>query len=219
MSLLFYGHPLSSYCQKALIALEELSVPFEWRLMSPETPENGAEFSRLWPIAHMPLLQDGDELIRESSVIIEHLGLRAGDHQLLPADPKAALPIRFLDRVFDNYVMAPQQAIVFESLRPPEKRDPHGVAQARARLDTAYAWLEDSLPATGWAAGADFSLADCAASPALFYASWTHPLRGRFPKVQSYLDRLEACPSIARIRAAAKPYWHLFPFAGEDRPA
>ncbi|WP_159996947.1 glutathione S-transferase family protein [Roseomonas sp. 18066] len=219
MSLLFYGHPLSSYCQKALIALEELSIPFEWRLMSSDTPENGAEFARLWPIAHMPLLRDGEALVREASVIVEHLGLRQGDHRLLPADPKPALPVRFLDRVFDNYVMTPQQTIVFESLRPEGQRDPHGVAQARARLDTAYAWLEDSLPATGWAAGADFTLADCAASPALFYASWTHPLGGRFPNVQNYLDRLEARPSIAAIRDRARPYWHLFPFAGEGAPA
>lgn len=213
MTLAFYGHPLSSYCQKVLIALYEHQVPFEWKLLSDETPANGAEFARLWPLQRMPVLTDGDRVLRESSVIIEYLDLahRRGP-RLVPEDPHAALEVHFLDRVFDNYLMTPQQTVVFDRLRPEQVRDPHGVADARRRLDVAYQWLEQALP-DGWAAGGGFSLADCAASPALFYASKTHPLDGRFPRLAAYLDRLEARPTVARVRREARPYWHLFPFA------
>ena len=132
-----YAHPFSSYCQKVLIALYENATPFETRLIG--DAESFAEFAALWPIKRMPILQDEGRLLREASIIIEHLGLHhPGPVRLLPADAKAALDIRFMDRVFDNYVMTPMQRIVADHLRPAEAgRDPHAVAQARAMLDDA----------------------------------------------------------------------------------
>ncbi len=214
MTLTLYAHPLSSYCQKVLIALYEHEIPFEWKLLSQETPENVAEFARLWPMQLMPILKDGNRVLRESSIIIEYLDLNyARAPRLVPDDRSKALDVRFLDRVFDNFVMSPQQKMVFDVLRPEDARDPHGVAQAREKTDQAYAWIESVIPERGWAAGETFSLADCAASPALFYADKTHPMGGRFPKLAAYLARLEARPTIARVRREARPYWHMFPFA------
>jgi glutathione S-transferase len=211
--LTLYAHPLSSYSQKVLIALYEHRIPFEWKLLSAETPENGAEFARLWPLQHMPVLTDGERVLRESSIIIEYLDLNyAGATRLIPEDPAAALDVRFFDRVFDNFVMARQQTIVFSRIRPEGTHDDYGVAQARERLDLAYGWLESVLPG-GWCTGDAFTMADCAAAPALFYADKTHPLHGRFPKVAAYLERLEARASNRRVREEARPYWHLFPFA------
>jgi glutathione S-transferase len=213
VALTFYAHPLSSYCQKVLIALYEHAVPFEWKLLSSETPENGARLAELWPLQHMPVLTDGERVLRESSIIIEYLDLNyARGPRLIPEDPRAALDVRFFDRVFDNFVMARQQAIVFDYIRPDGAHDPYGVAHARQRLDLAYGWLERVL-GEGWAVGDTFTMADCAAAPALFYADKTHPLKGRFPKVAAYLARLEARASNARVRQEARPYWHLFPFA------
>jgi glutathione S-transferase len=216
MALTFYGHPLSSYCQKVLVALYEHGIPFEWKLLSQETPQNGAEFAGLWPLLHMPVLTDGDRVLRESTIIIEYLDLKfAKGSRLIPQDASRALDVRFFDRVFDNYVMARMQTIVAERLRPSEARDPFGVARARERLDLAYGWLDGVLQ-DGWLAGDAFSMADCAAAPALFYADKVQPLGGRFPKVAAYLERLEARVSNARVRDEARPYWHLFPFAGES---
>ncbi len=213
MSLTLYAHPLSSYCQKVLIALYEHEVPFEFKLLSPEKPENEAEFAKLWPLKLMPVLVDGERVLRESSIIIEYIDLRyAKDRRLIPADPKAALDVRFFDRVFDNFVMTPQQKVVFDFLRVEGTKDVFGVVQAREKLDAAYAWLESALP-DGWAVGGQFSLADCAASPAVFYASKTQPFNGRFPRLEAYLTRLEARPTITRVREEAQPYWKFFPFA------
>lgn len=213
MALTLYAHPLSSYSQKVLIALYEHDVPFELKLLSAETPENSAAFAELWPLQHMPVLTDGARVLRESSIIIEYLDMHyPGATKLIPADPDAALNVRFFDRVFDNFIMSRQQAIVFDRLRSDGAHDAYGVARARERLDLAYGWLERVLP-DGWAVGDTFTMADCAAAPALFYADKTHPLNGRFPNVAAYLARLEARESNARVRAEARPYWHLFPFA------
>jgi glutathione S-transferase len=212
MSLSLYAHPFSSYCQKVLIALYENGTPFTLRLLSSDTPDNGEEFAALWPIQHMPLLRDGEMSVAESTIIIEHLQLfHPGPARLLPEDPGTALRTRFMDRVFDNHVMTPVQRIVFDFIRPPEARDAHGVADARARLDKAYAWLNREIAPRSWAAGEDFSLADCAAGPSLFYADWVHPIPPGFGRLRAYRERLLERSSFARCVEGGRPYRHLFP--------
>ena len=133
-------------------------------------------------------------------------------------DIAAALDVRLMDRFFDNYVMTPQGAIVFESLRPADQRDPFGVAQARALLDKAYAWLDGHMAGRAWASGEAFSLADCAAAPALLYADWTYPIPEALTNLRAYRARLLARPSYARALDEARPYRPLFPLgAPTDR--
>lgn len=218
MPLQLYAHPFSSYCQKVLIALYENHVEFEWRMLSPEHPDIGAEHARLWPLRRMPVLVDDGQVVVEASVIVEHLDVHhPGPLRLVPADPVAALPVRTMDRCFDQYVMTPMQKIVFDRIRAPEHRDAHGVAEARALLDTAYAWLEDTLAGRLWAAGDAFTLADCAAAPALFYADWVHPIDEGLRRLRAYRQRLLARPSFARAVDEARPYRRFFPPGAPDR--
>lgn len=215
-----YAHPFSSYCQKVLVALYENGTPFEYRHL--EDPGASDELAALWPMKRFPVLVDGGRTVLEASCIIEHLQLaRPGPVRLLPADAAAALEVRMLDRFFDNYVSTPQQKVVFDHLRAEGERDPYGVAQARAMLDTAYAWLDAHMAGRAWAAGAEFSLADCGAAPFLFYAHWTHPIDARHRHVHAYLGRLMERPSFRRARDEARPYRHHFPVPGEapDAPA
>jgi glutathione S-transferase len=217
MSLQLYTHPFSSYCQKVLIALYENGTPFDLRTLDDDGTAM-QELTALWPMKRFPLLLDGDRSVFEATCIIEHLALHhSGPVRLLPADPRAALEVRMLDRFFDNYVSTPQQKIVFDAIRPEDKRDPYGVAEARSMLDTAYAWLEKTLSGRTWAAGDDFSLADCAAAPFLFYADWTHPIADAFTNVRAYRQRLLARPSFARAVDEARPYRHFFPLGAPDR--
>jgi len=214
MSLILYAHPLSSYCWKVLIALYENETPFSFRQLDFDNEEVGREFAALWPIAKMPILVDHGRTVVESSVIIEYLGLHhRGPIGFVPhhADPDPALKVREMDRVFDNYVMTPMQNVVFDRIRPADSRDPYGVAASRALLDKAYDWLEGELTGRFWAAGEDFSLADCSAAPALHYAEKVHPFRNSHPALAAYLDRLAARPSFARVLKEAEPFAHMFP--------
>ena len=219
MTIELFGHPFSSYCQKAFIAFYEHGVPFTLRELSPADPATAAEHRALWPLAKMPLLRDGDTVLMETSIVVEYVdGLRpAGAPALLPADPAAALQVRLLDRALDNYVMTPVQKIVGDRLRPTDAdRDPFGVAEAHALLEAAYAWLEDRLGEDGWLAG-DFSLADCAAAPALFYADWVHPIPEAQRKLRAYRARLLARPSFARAVDEARYFRPYFPGGAPDR--
>lgn len=210
-----FGHPFSSYTWKVLIALYENATSFTFRSL--EEPANGAELARLWAPAKFPLLVDHGAPVMESSIIIEHLQQRhPGPVRLIPADPAAALEVRMLDRVFDNHVMATMQRAVNDALRPPERRDRQEIDAAKAALDTIYGWLEGWLVGRKWATNA-FSLADCAAAPALFYADWVHPIGDEHMRLQDYRARLLARPSVARCVEEARPYRAYFPLGAPDR--
>uniref|UniRef100_B0T5Y2 Glutathione S-transferase domain n=1 Tax=Caulobacter sp. (strain K31) TaxID=366602 RepID=B0T5Y2_CAUSK len=214
MSLTLHMHPLASYCWKVLIALYENDTPFEARLVDLGDPAAAAAFKALWPTGKMPLLQDAarDRVVPETSIIIEYLqAAYPGPVRFIPDDPDAALRVRLLDRLFDLYVMTPMQAIVGDRIRPADAKDPYGVASARSQLAMAYGLIEAELAGRTWAAGEAFSLADCAAAPALFYADKVAPLTDAHPNVSAYLDRLLARPSFARVLREAEPYFAMFP--------
>lgn len=216
MALTLYAHRFSAYSWKVSIALYENGTPFTYRMI--DNAEAVAELESLWPFRKFPVLKDGERVLIESSVIIEYLALHhPGAARLIPDGPDAALDVRFMDRVFDNYVMTPMQKIVADRLRAEGERDAKGVAEARTLLDTAYAWLENHLSAREWAAQGTFSLADCAAAPALFYADWVHAIGRQFSSLRDYRARLLARQAIARVVEEARPYRQLFPGGAPDR--
>ncbi|MBL8700700.1 MAG: glutathione S-transferase family protein [Alphaproteobacteria bacterium] len=218
MPLALFGHPFSSYTQKVLIALYENATPFEFRAFGPETPQHAAEWLRRWPLRKFPLLVDGDRDVVETSIIIEYLQLaHPGPVRLLPSDAMAALDVRFLDRFFDLHVMDAMQIAVESALKRLPMKTEEGLAIAAERLERAYAWLEGLLAGRTWAAGATFTLADCAAAPSLFYADWVHRIPETFPVLRAYRARLLARPSFARAVEEARPFRHLFPLGAPDR--
>jgi glutathione S-transferase len=216
MSLTLYAHPFSSYCQKVLVALYENDLAFEYRTI--EDPQAMAELKARWPFARFPVLVDDGATVVESTIIIEHLMLRHGGRvRWLPADPAAALEVRFLDRFFDNDVMAAMQKPVFEAIKGDAARKDAAMVEAARALDLAYGWLDQRLAGRTWAAGEVLSLADCAAAPALFYADWVHPIAEAFPTLRAYRARLLAWPAFARAVDEARPFRHYFPLGAPDR--
>jgi len=213
---ILYAHPFSSYCQKVLVALYEHGTPFEYRRL--DEGEHMAELAALWPMKRFPVLVDDGRTILEATTIIEYLqAAYPGPEPLVPLDPMQAVEVRMLDRFFDHYISTPQQKFVFDALRPEGTRDAYGVAEARAMLDTAYAWLDRHMAGRTWAAGGHFSLADCAAAPFLFYADWTHRIPPTHANVRAYRARLLARPSFARAVEEARPFRSFFPLGAPDR--
>lgn len=218
MSLALYGHPFSSYTQKVLIALYENAIPFDFRCIGPETPEHAAEWLRRWPLHKFPLLVDGDRNVAETSIIIEYLQLaHPGPARLVPADPAVALEVRFLDRFFDLHVMNWVQHAVNGALSGDEAKRREGLTLATEKLELAYAWLDAQLGGRAWATGPEFTMADCAAAPALFYADWTHPISASYRVLRAYRARLLARPSFARAVDDARAFRPLFPLGAPDR--
>lgn len=218
MALTLYYHPFSSYCWKVLIPLYEAGTPFTARTL--EDPQAAAEWKQRWPIARFPVLVEESSglTLPEASVIAEYLDSHhPGPQPLFPADADLRLEVRLLDRFFDNYVHASVQKIVSDRLRAAERRDAQGVEEARSMLDTCYGWLDKRMAHRAWAVGEGFTLADCAAAPALFYADWVHPIGDALPNVAAYRARLLARPSVKRAVDDARPFRPIFPGGAPDR--
>jgi len=214
MSLTFYFHPLSSYCQKALIALYENDTSFVPHIVDLGDAAARAAFLKIWPIGKFPVLRDDAKgrTIPESTIIIEYLAQHyPGRTQLVPADADLAWQTRLRDRFYDLYIHEPMQKIVGDRLRPAASKDPFGVEQAKARLATAYGMVDEEMAASTWAMGEAFTLADCAASPALFYANLVLPFGDTHKNLAAYFDHLMQRPSFARVVKEAQPYFKLFP--------
>ncbi len=213
MSLTLHFHPLSSFCWKTLIGLYELEMPFEKHLVDLSDEAARAAFLRLWPMGKFPVLRDEarDRTVPESTIILEYVDRLSPSARLIPTDPDRAIECRLRERFYDAYIHLPMQKIVGDRLRPADRRDALGVEQARAQIETAYAVADDALREGPWAMGADFTIADCAALPALFYGDKVAPLGKRWPSVAAYLERLKGRPSVARVLEEAEPYLKMFP--------
>jgi glutathione S-transferase len=214
MSLTLYYHPLASYCWKALIALYENDTPFEPHIVDLMDPTSAAAFKKIWPIGKFPVLRDEARgvTVPEASIVIEYLALHyPGRTQLVPTDPEQAWRVRLGDRIYDHYVNDPMAKIVTDRIRPAGRNDPHGVEEARTLLRTALDVVEAETAGRTWAVGEAFTMADCAAAPALFYADKVMPFAGTHRHAAAYLARLTQRPSFARVLQEAQPYFKMFP--------
>lgn len=215
MSLTLYFHPLSSYCHKALIALYENGTAFETVQVDLGEPQSAGAFKAIWPVGKFPVLRDGanGRVIPESTSIIEYLACHhPGPVKLIPSEPDDAFEVRARDRFYDLHVHAHLQRVIGERLRPAGSKDPYGLGQARTALVVALAIAEKDMASRTWAAGEEFSMADCAAAPPLFYVDFAvEPLAGSYPNLAAYLGRMKQRPSYARALEEAGPYLHLVP--------
>ncbi len=218
--LALYGHPFSSYTWKAQIALEVCGVEYDFRIIDDDHPDHGAFVSaHAGPFGTFPVLANGEDVIFESTAIVEYLNLHfpPAALPLIPDDGDAGLRVRMLDRVFDNNVMNTMQVVVNEYIRDSINPDVSRCAEAREKLHRSYAWLEDWLP---WYHQApDFiTLVECAAAPSLFYADWVEHIDGeRYPGLKAWRAHLLSLPPVAKCVEAARPYRAFFPLGAPDR--
>ncbi|UCI08664.1 glutathione S-transferase family protein [Mesorhizobium sp. B1-1-8] len=215
MSLTLHFHPLASFCWKPLIALYENATPFNPVIVDLGDERSRAAFLKISPSGKMPALHDDARrrTVLESTIVIEYLATHyPGPVELIPADTDLAIAVRQADRFYDFYVQEPMQKIVGDRLRPPNKADPFGVVEAREQLRNSYAIIEEEMRGKTWAVGEIFTMADCSASPALFYANKVEPFGDKYPAVKRFHDRLLERPSFARVIEEAQPYFKLFPY-------
>ena len=215
MSLTFYYHPLASFCWKVQIALYENHTPFSGEIVNLGDKQSSARFLDLWPVGKMPVLRDEarDRTVPETTIIVEYLDrYYPGTQKLLPEDEPLRLDARLWDRFFDLYVQQPMQRIVAQQLRPESDRDPLAVPESTATLQMAYGMLERQMATRTWVVGEQFSLADCAAFPGLFYADTVVSFTKTHPNAAAYFERLVQRPSVQRVLDEARPFFEFYPF-------
>ena len=210
-----YVNPLSTYSHKAMIACHEAGVDVELEVINLMDEAAKKAYREIYPIGKVPcLIADDGHMIPESTIIIEYLNQEHGAN-LIPADPTAARQTRFRDRMLDNYLSDAIGTLFFQNMRPEDQRDKERVDQANFHASTMYAYLEGDLANKTWIMGDEFSLADCAAFPPLFYAPKLAPFAGN-ANIEAYWKRLAARPSIVKVMEMAMPAIQAFQQAQEQ---
>lgn len=217
MTLTLYAHPFSSFCWKVQIALDADGTPYTYKNVDPAHPGVMDELRSIWPFGKFPVLVDDGQVVAETSCIIEHLQAKHPGPDAWIPDGEQGRRVRFLDRFFDLYVQGNMQPTVNNAIRGEGRSDPYGAALGLTNLRTAYDWLEANLPDAQWAAGDSFTMADCAAAPALFYADWIEPIGADRPRLSAYRARLLAHPAVSKSVEGARPYRAYFPLGAPDR--
>lgn len=202
----FYYFPLSTYSQKTLMALHEKEVDFEAKLVDLRDPGQRSEYRKIYPLGKIPLLvRDDDWLIPESTIIIEYIDTHFDSGpQLIPDDKDNARQVRFMDRMNDLYLNETITTLLFQGWKPEADRDQERTETARSRAGVMYDYLSKSLQGKDWLMG-EFSMADCAAAPALFYAQQVFPF-DEHPNIAAYWERLKSRPSYRKVLSEAQPY-------------
>lgn len=215
MTLQLYGHLFSSYTWKALIALYANDTPFEFCSVGGENPAHDAFVKTASPLGKFPVLVDGEMVVFEATSIIEYLHLHhPGPNPLLPVDAGAAIRMRIIDRVFDNYVMNIMTESVGEAIRTGALS-----VGTRARvsewLDRSYSWIDNWL--ADYPKSDVITLIECAAAPSLFYADWVYEIPAKYARLKAWRAYLLALPPVKRCVEGARPYRHYFPLGAPDR--
>jgi glutathione S-transferase len=200
-----YYYPLSTYCQKVLIALYEKGIEFEGESLMLFDPEVRDQFREIYPLGKIPLLvDDNDHMVPESSIIIEYLDTKAKP-LLIFGDADEQRQIRFKDRMFDLYLLETIATLFFQNMKPANEQDPERIATAQFQIDKIYMFMEMELENQPFSCGSEFTMADCTAAAGLFYASKVAPFDDR-PLIKQYWERLCSMPSVQRVHAEAAPH-------------
>lgn len=204
-----YYNPISSYSQKVLIAFHELGVEFEPNIVQLMDPEARKKYREIYPLGKVPcLVLDDGHLIPESSIIIEYIdGLAAP--RLIAGDSEQTRKIRFKDRMFDLYLNDTVVTLLFQSMKPNAEQDQERIETAKFRVETMYSFMEHELGAQKFAQGNTFTMADCAAAPALFYAEMIAPF-AEHKNIQAYWERLKKHDSVQKTFNDARPMVERF---------
>ena len=204
-----YYNPLSTYCQKAMIAFNEKGLAYEPSIVNLMTAEGRAAYEQVNPLGKIPFLKPSEDWqVPESTSIVEYLEDKfPKTARLIPAaGGDAARQVRFMDRMSDFYYNEPVVELAFQQLGFRAKDDAKA-ARARKYVAMTYAHWDKRLASQAWMCGESFSLADCAAIPAMFYAQTAAPFDA-FPNVVAYWRRAQLRPSYVKVRAEFEPIWN-----------
>ena len=209
-----YYFPLSTYSQKVLIALKEKGLSAKLNIINMFNPEEkSAYINDVYPLGKIPLLVREDGwMIPESSIIVEYLDTHFDSGtQLIPADKELSRQTRFYDRVSDLYFNDAITTLLFQARREEADRIPEKIEAATFNLNCTYGYFNDILGKQTWLMGDNFSMADCAAIPALYYAQESAPF-DEFENIVRYWQQAQERPSYKEVLEEAQPYLKDFGF-------
>jgi glutathione S-transferase len=187
---------------RILWLLEELGLPYQLERVE-FLPPAKEFFVQRTPLGKLPTIEDGEVVICESGAIVEYVLERYGGGRLAPppGTRERALYLQWLH--FAESTAFPPLGILVWLTRYRDQGEAHAalVADARARAQAGFSFLERGLGGNAYLTGAEFSAADVMMGFTLAAARWLGVLDDRYPALLRYLGRLQARPAFRRAAA------------------
>jgi glutathione S-transferase len=150
------------------------------------------ELLALNPFGLIPVLVDGETIVRESNTICRYVAAKAGRHDLLPADPAGRAGVeQWMDWQATDLNGSWNYAFLALVRNNPAYADPAQIAKSLAEWDRLMGLLDRHLAAGGpYVMGENFSLADIVLGLSTHrWRSTPHDLPD-LPALAAYYDRL-----------------------------
>lgn len=199
-----YSMNLSNFATKSRIAIYDKGLHIEITGI-PGNNLKAPEYLKLNPLGKIPVLDADGIIIAESEVINEYLEDKFPSPPLLPKTAEGRAQVRGFTRFHDLYLEPPLRALVGQL--NPKSRDDKVVNERLTEFNQRLDQLETMLSPNGFAAGAEFTLADCALAPTMFFATNMLPgfgakpaLEGR-PKLEAWWAHVQTRPSVKKALA------------------
>lgn len=186
-----YEHELSGNCYKAklmlsLLRLEYVTVPID--LMRGE--HKSSEFLKLNPLSQVPVLTNGDLVIRDSQAILVYLARRYGSEDWFPIDAESmSKVVQWLSTAANEIQHGPATARLYylvnlkTDLGLAQQRA-HGILQVMEEHLQERKWLELNRP----------SIADVACYPYIGLAPEGGISLEAYPNVVAWIERIRKLP-------------------------
>ena len=190
-----YMNPLSPNVRRVRLTAAVLGLELDEKWLDFTRGEHKSpEYLALNPNGAVPTLVDGDFVLSESRAIMQHLGAKKRDSDLLPRDERARADVtrwQFWDAA---HFSPPLGTLTFEKLIKPligaGEPDQRKVDEAMVSFRRFGAVLEQHLGGKQYLVGESLTIADLTLASSLMYAKQTDAPLGELPAVNSWFSRI-----------------------------
>ena len=204
MALKLIGVGLSPYVRKARAVLAEKGLSYEHDPMLPMGVSD--EYKQKHPMGKIPVLEDGDRVIPDSSAISQYLDALHPEPSLFPSDPFERARAVWLEEYADTAITGGAATVFQERVLGPLffKRDGDEAVikeTLEQTLPPHFDYLEAQLGGGEFIVGNQLTIADLAmgSSFATLAIADGSVDANRWPKLAAYVQAVHARPSFKAL--------------------
>ncbi|MDF2940297.1 MAG: Glutathione S-transferase-like protein [Gammaproteobacteria bacterium] len=206
---IIHGATISPYVRKVLIVLEHKGIQYEVKAINPfkKTPELMA----LHPLGKIPVYQEDDFILPDSSAICSYLEKQYPTHPIYPSAAKSLGKCIWYESYADALFQCIAGKIFFNKVVAPKFLGKEGNQQAidealNQELPVMFAYLEQEIGTKEFLVDDQFTLADISMFTSFvnFKYSGCSIDQVRYPNLAKYIANLFKHPSIIKVLGQEK---------------
>lgn len=202
---IIYGSIFSPYVRKVLTVLHFKNIFYDLQFINPFLPEDRKELLQLNPLGKVPVYQEDDFILADSSVISAYLEKKHPTPSLYPVDSKDYALSLWYEEYADTALMSAIVTISLNKLVAPKLGLPVGDKALAHALDISlpeiFTYLDKEIGKNKYLVGSEFSIADVSIWPAfLNYQLCGYSIdKNRWENLANYVDSIFLEPCIATL--------------------